>query len=196
MSNPGLVKQALRLAAPYLAVIVFWCAFSNAWLAILAYHAQVLLWSRAPLANLHMTLRPRLLLPALPAALAGPVLYFLLPSMTHTDLSLWLTNHRLSSASLAAMIPYFGVVHPVLEQIHWKPLRERTSFSHPIFAGYHVAVLYSLLTIPWLILSFIVLTAASFAWQYAARRYNSLAVPIASHMLADLGIVVVAWLRG
>jgi hypothetical protein len=188
-------KQALRLAAPYLAVLVFWCMLSNAWLAILAYHAQVLFWARRAPADLRTMCSPRCMLLALPASLAGPVLYFLLPYMTHTDLSAWLINHHLTRVSFAIMIPYFGLVHPVLEQLHWAPLRERTRLAHPLFAGYHLVVLYSLLTLPWLMLCFVALTAASFAWQSTARRSRSLAVPVASHILADLGIIAAAWFR-
>ena len=36
------LELALKMAAPYLAVGVFWCLLHNAWLAILAYHGQIL----------------------------------------------------------------------------------------------------------------------------------------------------------
>ena len=189
------IKLTLRLLAPYLAVGFFWCVLSNAWLAILAYHVQILLWSRTSLAEQHRTMRPRLMLMAVPAALAGPLLYFLLPYMTHADLAVWLTAHHLSRFSLAAMIPYFGLVHPVLEQIHWVPLRQNTAISHPAFAGYHVVVLCTLLTIPWLVLCFAVLTTASLLWQRMVQRSGSIAAPVASHVLADLGIIIAAWLK-
>ena len=93
------------------------------------------------------------------------------------------------------MIPYYGIIHPILEQIHWAPLREKTPLAHLAFAGYHVLVVYSLLTPPWLVLCFGVLAAASFVWQRMTTRTTSLAGPIVSHVLADLGVVVVAWLR-
>jgi hypothetical protein len=43
------MKLTAKLLAPYFAVGVFWCVFSNAWLAMLAYHAQILFWSRTHL---------------------------------------------------------------------------------------------------------------------------------------------------
>ncbi len=132
---------------------------------------------------------------ALPAALAGPLLYCLLPYITHADLSAWLANHHLSRLSLIVMIPYFGLLHPFLEQLHWAPLRENTPVSHIMFAGYHIVVLYSFLTIPWLILCFVVLATASFMWGEMTRRSDSLAAPVASQILADLGIVIAAWLK-
>ena len=39
-----------------------------------------------------------------------------------------------------------------------------------------------------------VLTTASFMWQHMAKRSNSLAAPVVSHILADLGIITAAWL--
>lgn len=184
-----------RLLAPYLAVAVFWCALSNAWLAILTYHAQILFWSWKSLPRMRRPAQARDLCLALATVLAGPLLYFLLPFITDADLSTWLAHHHLPKASFLAMVPYFGLVHPVLEQLHWGPLRERTPLAHPAFAGYHMMILSSLLKGPWLAVCFAILTAASFVWQEMARRGKSLAVPIASHVLADLGVVVAAWFR-
>ena len=73
---------ALRLLAPYFAVLVFWCWLGNAWLAILAYHAQILLWSRGAMPKLGRPGRDPLAWFLLPSALAGPALYFLMPYIT------------------------------------------------------------------------------------------------------------------
>ncbi len=189
------MKTTLKLMAPYIAVAIFWCVFSNAWLAILGYHAQILFWSWAKLPGLRMACRRRALLLALPAALAGPLLYFLLPVVTHVGLSQWLVSHHLSGVSLLMMIPYFGLIHPFLEQLHWSGLRGQTGWSHPCFAGYHVLVLYSLFTLPWLLICFAVLLAASFCWKQLERATQGLTVPIVSHALADLGVVLAAWAR-
>jgi membrane protease YdiL (CAAX protease family) len=86
-------------------------------------------------------------------------------------------------------------LRPVLEPIHWAPLREQTPLAHPLFAGYHTIVLCSLLTIPWLFFGFAVLGFASFVWQYMTKRFDSLTVPMVSHVLADLGIIIAAWFR-
>jgi len=188
------MKRALRLLAPYFAVVIFWCIFSNAWLAILGYHAQAILWSRRTLSDLRRPHQWQVLWLALPAIAAGPLLYWLLPYITRVELSLWLTNHHLSNFSLLLMIPYFGIIHPLLEQLHWKQLREETPIAHFMFAGYHMLVLHSLLTVPWMILCFVVLTISSFLWQLMTAKSNSLAAPVLSHVLADLGIIIAAWL--
>ena len=189
-----IMKRTLRLLAPYCAVGVFWCVLGNAWLAILAYHAQILFWSSGSPLNMSKPSRKRLFWLALPTALTGPLLYGLLPYLTHTDLSLWLASHGLTGHYFAAMIPYFGLINPLLEEIHWAPLRESTHVSHLFFAGYHILVLHSLLTIPWLILCFVVLATASILWQQMTRHARSLMPAILSHSLADLGIVIAVWL--
>lgn len=183
----------LRLLAPYIAVGIFWCVLDNAWLAILAYHAQILLWSsrgRVPLR--WRPTRAREVLFALPAVTVGPLVYYLLPVMTHSGLAFWLSAHALSGLSFVLMVPYFGIVHPILEQRHWAPLRARTPLAHAAFAGYHLLVLYSLLTIPWLVVSFCVLILVSMLWRWISTKTGSLAVAVVSHVLADLGIIVVA----
>jgi hypothetical protein len=182
------------MAAPYLAVGVFWCLLHNAWLAILAYHAQILWWSRGSIPKPVNPKRTPVMLLSAPMAFAGPLLYVLLPRMIYADLSWWLADHRLSGAGFVGMVFYFGLAHPLLEQVHWTPLRESTPLAHFAFAGYHMLVLYSLMKIPWLAVCFVVLVAASLLWRRMARESGSLVPSIASHIAADLGIMIAAWL--
>ena len=189
------MRTLLKLLAPYVAVGIFWCVLSNGWLAILAYHAQILLWRRGSPPAVRWRGGGRGLLLVLPAVLTGPLLHGLLPHIASAELSTWLESHQLTRLSLAIMVPYFGIVHPILEQLHWAPLRERTPASHFMFAGYHVLVLHSLLPLPWLAVCFAVLSGASMAWHETARRSGSLAAPVASHVSADLGVIIVAWRR-
>jgi membrane protease YdiL (CAAX protease family) len=190
----SLLSLTLRMLAPWLAVGVFWLGFGDAWLAILAYHAQILLWSLGRPLGLRRPMRDRITWLIALSALAGPALWLLLPHITRTDLGGWLALHGLSGASLVVMIAYFGLVHPLLEQAHWTPLREATPIAHVAFAGYHMLVLASLLTPPWLVVCSVILTAASVVWQEMTRRTGSAWVAVASHMAADAGIVLVAWL--
>lgn len=189
------MKRILKLAAPYIAVGVFWSIFHNAWLAILAYHAQILIWSPRPFSGFSRLESEKTLIMALPFAAAGPILYFMLPTATHTDLSSWLAQHHLLRLPLVFMIPYFGLVHPVLEQAHWASLREDTPVAHLMFAGYHMLVLYSLFSTPWLVSCFVILATVSFIWRKMAKRSNSLLVPLTSHILANMGIIIAAWMR-
>ncbi|MDO8848266.1 MAG: hypothetical protein Q7W51_07785 [Coriobacteriia bacterium] len=185
---------ALMMAAPYLAVVLFWCFGRNAWLAILAYHAQILLWLvvTRPVISFKKPSWSPLALMIVPSVLSAPLLYFVLPLVARIDLSVWLADHRLSGAALFGVVGYYGLVHPVLEQLHWTPLRERTPLAHVAFAGYHMIVLSSLLSLPWLAICFGALAATSFLWQRLTHEAGSLVPVVASHVAADLGMVIVA----
>ncbi len=189
----GFTKQYVQALAPYIAVLLFWCVWPNAWLAILAYHAQILLWNRDRLRKRRLPRSRQYFLLACPAVLTGPLVYVLLPVITRTDLVAWLATYHLSGPSLILMIPYFGVVHPVLEQRHWNPLREHGARFHFVFAGYHMIVLWPLLTLPGLMLCFGVLAGASFAWTWLCRKSQGLTVPVISHIFADLGVILATW---
>jgi hypothetical protein len=194
----GLSRQrtelALKMAAPYLAVGVFWLVFHNGWLAILAYHAQILLWARGRWPVFEEPRWTPLAFAALPSVLAGPLTFFLLPHLTAVSVPVWLAANGVAGPGLTAMVLYYGLVHPVLEQVHWTPLREVTPWAHVAFAGYHVLVLWSLLPVPWVALCFAVLVGASWMWQRITRESGSIVPAIAAHVVADLGMVVAAWL--
>lgn len=189
------MKVFLGLFAPYLAVLVFWVGFSNAWLAMLAYHAQILLFTRGRLPMPKLPAVRSSLLWALPALLAGPLVYLLLPVLAGDTLSTWLLDHRVTAPMLLVLLPYFGLVHPWLEQAHWNPLRQRTWLAHPLFAGYHVIVLWTLTTGPWLAVSFFTLSGVSMFWSWITRRSQSLVPAYLSHALADSVILIAAFLR-
>jgi len=186
------MKLLLKLLVPYFTVGVFWCIFKNGWLAILTYHALVLLWDHTAWKTLRWPSHKRMLLTALPTMITGPLLYFILPIVSRTDLGAWLDSYKLSGLSFALMIPYFGIIHPLMEQLHWAPLREQTPAAHFFFAGYHMMVLVSLLKTPWLIAAFITLVISSAVWQHLTRKAESLAPAILSHILADLGVILTA----
>ncbi len=200
----------LRLLAPYFAVGIFWVGFSNAWLAIIAYHVQIVLWhrfgrrmyarkqegqqecyhartatSRGLIAQYAMVV----------CVMAGPLVYFLLPRIALVDLAQWLDHHRMSGLAFYLMIPYFGIVHPIVEQLHWHRLRTETAWAHIAFAGYHVVVLSSLLPIIWLVLCFLALIAISWLWRRTGCSVHSRWLCTYSHMAADTGLVLaVFWL--
>lgn len=199
--NPRLLSRwrygftiALRFAAPYVSVLIFWVGLESAWLAMLGYHAQVAFWlSRMPPSRSELRVSRTLAL-ALPSLLAGPVVFLLLPRIASTGVGGWLGRFGLSGASLVVMVVYFALVHPPLEQVYWSRLRETTPLSHVLFAGYHMIVLASLLPMPWLAACFAVLVGASLMWQHLQSMSGGLLAPIASHALSDAGIVLAAFL--
>jgi len=60
-----------------------------------------------------------------------------------------------------------------------------------VFAGYHILVLAWFIKLPWLIIAFIVLTAAAYIWRYTASKLEGLVVPLLSHIAADVSIIAV-----
>ncbi len=189
----NLARLLLPLIAPYAAVGICWCVLSNAWLTIIAYHALIFGWSWRSIPGVWTRASRRGIWIGAPAVLAGPILYLLLPHVTRVDLSVWLRAHRLTGSALVAMVPYYGLVHPVLEQVHWAPLRRRTPAAHVLFAGYHLLVLASLLPAGWVAACIATLVVSSMVWDWQVQHCGSLIPAIVSHMLADLGVVLAAW---
>jgi hypothetical protein len=188
-----MTARVLQLCAPYLAVAVFWVGLDSAWLAILAYHAQMLFWTRRRLGHdLGRWKTAAFAAVAVPAAITGPLIVVLLPHIARVPVAAWLEHYGLGGPALVLLIPYFGLVHPVLEQTFWAPLRRNSIVGHAAFAGYHAIVLYTLLPTPWLALAAGVLALASVAWERIAEAGDGLLVAMASHAVADVGVVVAA----
>jgi hypothetical protein len=194
MEVPG-PRSALRTIAPYAAVGLCWCWLESAWATLLCYHGMILLLAEGPPRLSSRDWRLARLWPAFPAVLAGPLVYLLLPEMTRASLFEWLARYGLHGVGLLMIVPYYGLVHPVLEQLHWRDLRSLSPLSHLAFAGYHMLVLGDLFRLPWLIVLFVVLAASSAWWGRLERRSPVTAVPLFSHVLADAGVIVAALAR-
>ena len=206
----------LKIAAPYLAVVIGLYIFHNAWLSIFLYHGQIVLWwliDRVSNYQTTNTNKPDLptgikqvldiaskgMLPI--SALAGVACYFLLPYIVKDvgGLELWLSSVQLTGIALLLLIPYFGIIHPPIEQAHWQPLTKLPSpynyISHLSFAAYHGLVLYLILQPIWIILCIIILSCISFLWSYVRTQKGTTYLSVLSHILADIGIVTAAYLH-
>lgn len=186
------------MLAPWIAVGVFWLWLESAWATILIYHAMILLISGRHLREVSKGWDTRLALAsAVPCLLAGPLTWLLLPSMVKLPLDLWLSTHGLSGPALSLIVPYYGLVHPVLEQAHWGRLRSLPGSAVPaaaMFAGYHGLVLSTLMEPVWIAACLAVLFGSSLAWTAISRRTGGLAVPALSHAAADSGMILAAFL--
>ncbi len=227
--HDSLRYYTLKVAAPYIAVIIGLYIFHNAWLSIILYHGQIIFWwalghnsskkiiypldSNLSFHRFHYKIHhgldriKKLILQAiLPiSALAGVTCYILLPSMLRetgsltSGLSLWLNQNNLIGIALLLLIPYFGIIHPFIEQLHWQPL---TSPSHPYayishltFAAYHALVIYPILQPVWTLLCVVALACISILWGNLRHQKNKLYMVYLSHMLADLGIIIATYIR-
>jgi hypothetical protein len=185
---------------PWVAVLVFWTVLHSAWATILAYHVMMLAFSRRELARAFRGWNRRVfLVSAAPCLLAGPVTWLLLPSITLTPVGGWLAAFGLTGASLLVMIPYYGLIHPFVEQAHWSRLRSDPRLglvSSLLFAGYHGLVLSTLMKPFWVGLCVAVLIVTSISWRRIEERCGGgLLVPALTQVLADAGMIVAAVLR-
>lgn len=130
-------------------------------------------------------------------AMAAPVVYFMWPWFAASDgiLPEWMARYSLTGWMWLLLIPYFSIIHPVLEEIHWRGItpKEGAGLSRYdfLFAGYHILVLFQLIHWPWLFLVFGVLAGSSCFWRWAADRFGGYALPILTHAVAD-GAVIIA----
>lgn len=191
---------------PYVAVAAGLYALGSAWAAILLYHLGIVVvlsitgW-RPPLQRAQSGWRWFALPAAAAAALAGAGLYLLWPYIdaTGAGLDARLREFGLGGTSLLLFAAYYSTVHPVLEELFWRGggsagRRPAPDWRDVAFAGYHVPVLWFFVGPVWVVLTFVVLAAASWLWRLAAYRFGGIGVPLVSHAAADLSIMVAAML--
>ena len=202
----SMTKSKWKLLLPlfvYAAIYAGLYVFKSAWGAILAYHFVIVLeLVLDPPAGLWKKIisgwnfKQGILL-TLFCSLAGGVLLLFLPMMQPegSPLSSSLQALGLTGDTWILFMLYFTIVHPVLEEIFWRDYLVENNSRYPIaldfaFAGYHILVLVWFVTISWVALAFVVLCAASWIWRITADRNNGLLIPIVSHSIADLSVVL------
>ncbi|MDF7798111.1 hypothetical protein P4C99_01455 [Pontiellaceae bacterium B1224] len=194
--------KLLAALVPYIAVLLGMTLLRSAWITILLYHAGILLFLflRLP-SNLWKTvwggMRTPLLIPSvIICAMAAPVVYFMWPifQSPYTRLTVWLSFYGLTGLAWLLMIPYFSIIHPVLEEIHWRGIAPDhfvpLCWQDFMFAGYHVLVLHELIFRPWLLLIFGVLVASSVFWRWTADKFGGYGLPVLTHAAADAGVMI------
>lgn len=194
--------KLIAALVPYIAVLLGMNVLRSAWAALLLYHAGILLFLflRKP-SNLWKMMwggmNTTLLFPAIGICLlAAPVVYFFWPWFAASDSMLqeWLSRYGLTGIAWLLLIPYFSIVHPVLEEIHWRGIAPEEvkgfCWQDLLFAGYHILVLHELVFWPWLIMIFGVLAGSSFFWRWAAAKFGGYGLPTLTHAAADAGVLV------
>jgi hypothetical protein len=200
------MKNVLAAAVPFVSVAMGLYAAGSAWLAILLYHAGVVVvltlegW-RDPLRRARGGWRVGIAAAAAVAcAAAGPALYLLWPYLDATPggLQARLADFGFCRRSWIVFAVYYATVHPFLEELFWRG-RGRVDTIGPnwqdaAFAGYHMLVLPYFIGPAWVGVCFGVLLLASWMWRVAARRFGGLGVPLFSHAVADVAVVSAATL--
>lgn len=195
---------AAAAASPYLAVIIGLYVLRSAWAAILLYHLGVVIFLIAgPDIGLGQTFRSGWK-PAASAAsaamtvLGGVTLYLLWPYVRLPGAALKevLPNIGLAGTSWVLFVVYYSTVHPLIEELYWRgdalAYGAGPSWRDIAFGGYHFVVLVLFIKVPWAIAVAVLLSVVAWGWRYAVRRYGGLGVPLVSHVVADLSVVVAA----
>lgn len=195
-----MTRQISGMLVPWIAVLVFWTWLHSAWATIIAYHSLILLFSWSEMKHVARGWNLRMFLVfAMPCVLAGPLTWLLLPVMTGVPIRSWLSSYGLEGAALLLMVPYYGLIHPFIEQAHWSKLRRHSKLGLPasmMFAGYHGLVLSTLMRPVWVVVCVVVLSGTSITWRWMEeRKTGGLLVPALTQVLADAGMILAALMR-
>ncbi len=198
--------KLISALVPYIAVLIGLYVLKNAWIAIGLYHFSITVFLIAGDKN---SLLKRVctgwnfriaVVGIVMSVLIFPIIFFLWGHMQleNAPLNSTLANFGLYGTSWFFFMIYFSIVQPFLEELYWRGYlesnRKHFSWTDFAFAGYHILVLAWFIKLPWLVIAFIVLTVAAYIWRYIASKLEGLAVPLLSHIVADVSIVVVTCL--
>lgn len=194
----------LRLAPaiPYMAVLLGLYLMHNVWVAAVCYHlgiVAVLLGSRRTPVRSNLKLSWAVVGINLAIGVFTGLLLYLLWPMLGTPADLGSRLHGMGLTSWTAFGLYYCAANPVMEEFFWRRaipnLSLLPSINDALFAGYHMLVLAFFMQWKWMVVSFVLLSIASCIWRFSVRQKHGLALIISSHFLADLGIILVGYLK-
>jgi membrane protease YdiL (CAAX protease family) len=200
------IAKTLAPATPYLTIAGGLLLLHSAWVALISYHLTailVMLLSKHDLSFRGVGHRTRLLLPTISAVLgasAGVILIGMW-SIFGLDRSLpgYMRDSGLSGGAWTLFMAYFVIVNPWVEEFFWRGFLRNPGrgpvLNDFLFSGYHLIVFATLLNPLLLAVSFVVLAVTSCFWRQANRMNGSLLPSIASHVAADLAVVIVVGIR-
>jgi len=198
--------KLISVLVPYVAVMVGLYVLKNAWIAIGLYHSGIAVFLIA--GNKKSLLKKvcagwNSLMAAAGVLMAAVSIFIILflweyMQLENLPLSSALANFGLHGTSWFFFMIYFSTVQPFLEELYWRGYLECSdkyfSWTDFTFAGYHILVLSWFIKLPWLVIAFIVLTVAAYVWRHLALKFEGLAVPLLSHIVADISIIAMTYI--
>ncbi len=190
--------------APYLTVGIGLLVLHNVWVAVLSYHAAMLivLFVSGKRSVISQLFRGgdglRLPLLTLAGGLSGFLLWILQPwVLVNGELAAFTQSIGLTQQSWPFFIVYFVLVTPALEELYWSSYLGNSTLKPQLndclFAGYHLIVLGGIIQIGWLIIIFFLLATASWCWRQSNRLGGGLLSSFTSHLAADISIILAAY---
>lgn len=189
---------------PYLAVGIGLLWIHNAFLALLSFHAAIVLSllvarSPIPIRVLFQSKKIRwVVLNILLCGSSGISLYFLWSYFgVIDDLPGQVEALGLTRSTWPLFITYFVLVNPLIEEYFWRGyLGSPTRGLYPsdfLYAGFHGLILMNKVQPGLIPYSLGVLVLAGWFWRQLARADNGLLAPVLGHMAADFTILMAVY---
>ena len=203
--KPARLKLISALT-PYIAVLIGLYILQNAWVAIGLYHFGIIVFliygdRNGLLKSVCTGWDPIMAVVGVAmSVMVFPIIYFFWGHMQleGAPLNSVLVNFGLHGTSWFLFMIYFSTVQPLVEELYWRNYLkcgdEYLSWTDLAFAGYHIFVLVWFIKWYWLVIAFIVIVAAAYIWRYLASKFEGLIVPLLSHAVTDMSIVVVVYI--
>lgn len=196
----GGVLWIIAPVIPYIAVGIGLLLCHNAWLAMLGYHAGLLLWiylsgAGFALRRVFTSRGYKIVLLAIALGLAGGMLFYALwPVLgVSVDIDRYASSVGLNETTWPLFLAYFVIVNPVIEEYYWRGCLgseiRRPVINDGWFAGYHVLVLAGKMAPVWLPVIFLTLAGAAWAWRQMNRLGGGLLPSLACHVAADITVI-------
>jgi len=197
--------KLISALVPYVAVLIGLYVLKNAWIAIGLYHFGITVFlitgDRNSLLKRVCTGWDSIIavVGIVMSIMIFPIIFFFWGHMQLESISLKsaLANFGLHGTSWFFFMIYFSTVQPFLEELYWRGYLEcghkYFSWTDFAFAGYHILVLAWFIKVPWLVIAFVVLAIAAYIWRYIVSKLEGLAVPLLSHIAADVSIIAVIY---
>jgi len=197
--------KRLATLVPYAAVIVGIYCVHSAWIAAVSYHAGALavaaVGGRAKAPKPSRRFSYWWYASSAVFAVGGVALYLLWLYVWHDSAQVVrrLACLGISRNNWPCFAVYFCCVNSIVEELLWREYLQRDSirpvFEDFAFAGYHALVLLAFAGAPWAALVFVGCALASWLWRMLRTATGGLAIPILTHLVADISIVIAVHLR-
>ena len=189
----------------YLAVDIGLLVFHSAWVALLGFHAVIVVSLLIAKPDIPIRIlftsknRKWIFLNILLCGSSGVTLYFLWDIFRFAnDFPQQVEALGLNASTWPMFITYFVLVNPFIEEYFWRGYlgSESKSLQTPdfLFAGYHILIVINKLHIFSIAYALFVLILAGWFWRQVAHEDGGLLAPVLGHMAADLAILVTVYM--
>ena len=186
---------------PYLAVWAGLFFVKNAWFALIAFHAAILLALTVirPVVPVNILFKSKstkwVLFSVIFCSTSGVGLYFLWNVFdVAADLPAQLLSLGLDSTTWFPFIAYFSLVNPFVEEYFWRGVLGSTTrtlyIGDAVFAGYHAMILWGRVNPFSIVFAVIILVSAGWLWRQLFRKDHGLLAAVLGHMVADFSILL------